>query len=61
MIKLARSLAVLALNSAVGLAATPAAAQPASAVCNEAIICVGSTVVHAWPLDRWSTVRQASR
>ena len=66
MTKAARTLAFLVLNIAVGLLATPAAAQqagspPSNAVCSEDVICVDSATVATWPLDRWTTVRRADR
>jgi hypothetical protein len=58
-----RTLAVLVLNCGIGLWATPSAADAASpaagAVCKEDVVCIDTTTVHTWPLDRWSTVRRA--
>jgi hypothetical protein len=65
MTKAIRTLAVLVLNCAIGLWATPSAADEAgpgaSAVCKEHVVCIDTSTVNAWPLDRWSAVRRAHR
>ena len=65
MTKMPRTLALLVLNSAIGLWATPSAAEQATpvanAVCKEDVVCVDASTVHTWPLDRWTTVRRADR
>jgi hypothetical protein len=56
-------LAALLLVAAYGLLVNPAAAQqtgspPVNAVCSDDYICVDSTVVATWPLERWTQVRR---
>jgi hypothetical protein len=58
--------AAVLLVAAFSLLANPATAQqtgssPSNAVCIEDVICVDTTVVRTWPLERWSQVRRQTK
>jgi hypothetical protein len=58
--------AAVLLVAAFSLLANPATAQqtgsaPSNAVCFEDVICVDTSVVRTWPLERWSQVRRQTK
>jgi hypothetical protein len=53
------SLAAFFVIQAGGFLTTPAAAEPLD--CTGDYVCTDASVVATWPLDRWTTVRRASR
>lgn len=58
--------AAVLLVAAFSLLANPAAAQqagtqPSNAVCMEDVICVDTSTVRAWPIERWSQLRRQTK